>query len=98
MSIESPGDQVERSQAVPGATSAIVSDEPDVAEEAQKTGGWSLRDLLPGGLGRLPVFIGLVLIAIGFQIPTNGAFLSSDNLANLAEQGVSVPVVCLGVA
>jgi D-xylose transport system permease protein len=98
MSIESPGDQEERSQAVPGATSAVVSDEPEVPEEAQKAGGWSLRDLVRGDLGQLPVFIGLVLIAIGFQIRTNGAFLSSENLTNLADQVVSVPVLGLGIA
>jgi D-xylose transport system permease protein len=69
-----------------------------VPEEAQKAGGWSLRDLVRGDLGQLPVFIGLVLIAIGFQIRTNGAFLSSENLTNLADQVVSVPVLGLGIA
>src|SRR5260221_13925890 len=98
MNIESPGDQEERSQAVAGATAAIVSDEPEVPEEAQKTGGWSLRDLVRGDLGQLPVFIGLVVIASGFEIWTGGTFLSSENLTNLADQGVSVPVLGLGIA
>src|SRR5258708_29361248 len=98
MSIESPGDQEERSQAVQGGTAAIVADEPEVPEEAQKAGGWSLRNLVRGDLGQLPVFIGLILIAIGFEIWTNGTFLSSENLTNLADQVVSVPVLGLGIA
>ena len=49
-----------------------------------------------GDLGALPVVIGLVLIAIVFQI-LNPLFLSSPNLVNLTLEASSVGVISLGV-
>ncbi len=93
MSIETPGDREERSEAAPGATAAVVADVP---EEAQHAGGWSLRDLVRGDLGQLPVFIGLILVAIIFQIASGGFFFLPENLSGLADQAVAYAVV--GVA
>lgn len=93
MSIESPGDQEERSQATPGATAAVVATEPAESASAK---GWSPRELLRGDLGQLPVFIGLIFIAIYFQIAAQGYFLQSQNLWFLADQITAVPI--LGIA
>ncbi len=49
-----------------------------------------------GDLGALPVIIGLVLIAIVFQV-LNPLFLSSTNLVNLTLEASSVGVISLGV-
>ena len=49
-----------------------------------------------GELGALPVVIGLVLIAIVFQV-LNPLFLSSTNLVNLTLEASSVGVISLGV-
>lgn len=90
MSIETPGDQEERSETVPGATAAVVADVP---EEEQHAGGWSLRDLVRGDLGQWPVFIGLVIIAIYFEIASGGFFLFPENLAGLADQIVAIAII-----
>ena len=91
MSIETPGDQEERSSAAPGATAAVVADVP---EQEEHKGGWSLRDLVRGDLGQWPVFVGLVLIAVYFQI-ANGCFFIQRNLAGLADQVVSIAVIAV---
>jgi len=49
-----------------------------------------------GDLGALPVIIGLVLIAIVFQV-LNPLFLSSPNLVNLTLEASSVGVISLGI-
>ena len=92
MSIETHGDQEERSSAAPGATAAVVADVP---EQEEHKGGWSIRDFLRGDLGQWPVFIGLVIIAIYFQIASGGFFLLSENLAGLADQIVSIAVIAV---
>jgi D-xylose transport system permease protein len=92
MSIETPGDQEERSATVPGATAAVVADVP---EEAQRTGGWSPRDLLRGDLGQWPVFIGLAIIAIYFQSASGGFFFLPENLSALADQVVAYATVAV---
>lgn len=91
MSIETPGEQEERSRAVPGATSAVIAEMP-VGEAAR---AWSPRELLRGDLGQLPVFIGLVIIAIIFQIASGGNFLLPENLSGLADQAVSMTVLAV---
>jgi D-xylose transport system permease protein len=92
MSIETSGDREERSEAVAGATAAVVAEVP---AEAQHAGGWSPRDLLRGDLGQLPVAIGLVLIALFFQV-RSGFFLNFENLSGLADQVVSTTVLGVG--
>jgi D-xylose transport system permease protein len=92
MSIETSGDREERSEVVPGATAAVVAEVP---AEAQRTGGWLPRELLRRDLGQLPVFIGLVVIALLFQFRSNGFFFYPENLAGLADQVVSTTVLAV---
>lgn len=49
-----------------------------------------------GDLGLIPVVVGLILIAVGFQL-ANENFLSSRNLSNLILQTATVAVLTLGV-
>ena len=93
MSIESPGDAEERSEVKPGATAAVVSDEIAATGEEAAQGGsfkWLRRDW-----GQLPVFIGLVVIAIYFQVASGGFFLIPENLSALADQIVSMAVLAV---
>lgn len=91
MSIESPGDQEERSAAVPGATAAVAAEPTETAPAS----GWSLRELLGGDLGQLPVFVGLILIGAYFQFASGGFFLVPENLSALADQIVSITVLAV---
>src|SRR5262249_2103764 len=91
MSIQSAGEQEERSTTMPGATAVVIGEEPAPA----RRGPFSLRDLLPRELGQIPVFVGLVAIAIYFQIAGNGFFLSPQNLGNLALQIVTIGILAV---
>jgi D-xylose transport system permease protein len=93
MSIETPGNAEERTGAKPGATAAVVSDEVSAIGESAAPGGrfgWLRRDW-----GQAPVFIGLVVIAIYFQIASGGFFLIPENLRGLADQVVSMAVLAV---
>jgi D-xylose transport system permease protein len=92
MSIQSAGDQEERAPATSGATAAVAAEEPTTAER----GRFSLRELLRRDPGQLPVFIGLIIIAIYFQIAGKGFFLQPQNLSNLALQMVTTSVLSVG--
>src|SRR5262249_1014657 len=91
MSIQSAGEQEERSTTMPGATAVAIGEELAPA----RRGPFSLRDLLPSELGQIPVFIGLVAIAIYFQIAGKGFFLSAQNLGNLALQIVTISILAV---
>jgi D-xylose transport system permease protein len=56
----------------------------------------SLRSIRDGDLGFLPVVIGLVIIAVIFQV-LNPVFLSSVNLVNLTLDAAAVGVIALGI-
>ena len=56
----------------------------------------SVRSVRDGDLGFLPVVIGLVIIAVIFQI-LNPVFLSSVNLVNLTLDSAAVGVISLGI-
>ena len=56
----------------------------------------SVRNIRDGDLGFLPVVIGLVIIAVIFQI-LNPVFLSSVNLVNLTLDSAAVGVISLGI-
>lgn len=92
MTIETHGDPEERSKTVPGATTVTPS---EVAEEKLPPTRWSPRDLLRGDLGQFPVFIGLIVIGIIFQIASGGFFLLPQNMSSLADQVVSVTVLAV---
>lgn len=92
MSIETSGDQEERSSGAPGATAAVVAEVP---VEVRPAGKWSPGVLLRGELGQIPVFIGLIVIAIIFQIASGGNFLTPQNVSFLADQVVSIIVLAV---
>jgi len=54
------------------------------------------RRLSQGDLGSLPVVLGLVIVAVYFQV-RNHHFLSSGNLTNLVLQMISTGVIAVGV-
>lgn len=92
MTTETPGEQEERAAGVPGATAAVVA---ETSEAASVAGQWSWRELIRGDLGQIPVFIGLIVIAIIFQVASGGFFLAPQNLSNLADQVVSIIVLAV---
>jgi D-xylose transport system permease protein len=55
-----------------------------------------LRDIRSGELGSLPIIVGLVLIAIVFQIQ-NSQFLTAGNFVNLIVQAAPYAVIGMGV-
>ena len=62
-------------------------------------GGWFAtlrRRVKAGELGSMPVVIGLVVIWIVFQL-LDSAFLSSENLSNLATQMAATGTIALGI-
>ncbi|HEX9068505.1 MAG TPA: hypothetical protein VF807_07020, partial [Ktedonobacterales bacterium] len=54
------------------------------------------RRFTRGELGQIPVVIGLVLIAIYFQVAGNSLFLSPRNLTFLIQQVITVGTIGLG--
>jgi D-xylose transport system permease protein len=81
----------------PDAVSAESSLAPGAPTSAD-TGGLitRVRGLIGNDLGQLPVFIGLILIAIYFQIAGGGFFLTPQNLTNLVQQIITIGIVALG--
>ncbi len=81
----------------PDAVSAESSLAPGATTSAD-TGGLisRVRRLIGNDLGQLPVFIGLILIAIYFQIAGGGFFLTPQNLTNLVQQIITIGIVALG--
>jgi D-xylose transport system permease protein len=90
-------------------TNTTGSSEPDaISTESSTTSGAAaaptgagglisrLRGLLGNDLGQIPVFIGLILIAIYFQIAGGGFFLTPQNLTNLVQQIITIGIVALG--
>lgn len=90
MSSELRGASEEAESGVPGATAAVA--EP-VAASAERRGGFRPSQLFRGDLGQIPVFIGLVVIAIYFQFAGGGFFLTPQNLGNLALQMVTTTIL-----
>jgi len=82
----------------PDAIAAGTSSPPGAAKASTNAGGLisRARGLLGNDLGQIPVFIGLILIAIYFQIAGGGFFLTPQNLTNLVQQIITIGVVSLG--
>ncbi len=53
----------------------------------------TVRSFLRGDLGFFPVLITLALIAIYFQVATDGVFLQARNLSNLTQQIVTIGIL-----
>jgi D-xylose transport system permease protein len=56
---------------------------------------FSLRSLMQGDLGFIPVIITLALITIYFQLTTSGVFLQARNLSNLTQQIVAISILSI---
>jgi D-xylose transport system permease protein len=54
---------------------------------------FSLRSLMRGDLGFIPVLLTLALITIYFQVTTSGVFLQARNLSNLTQQIVVISIL-----
>ena len=54
---------------------------------------FSLRSLMQGDLGFIPVIITLALITVYFQLTTSGIFLQARNLSNLTQQIVAIGIL-----
>ncbi len=79
---------------------AIPAESPsasDAATGSASAGGLisRVRGLIGNDLGQIPVFIGLVFIAIYFQIAGGGFFLTPQNLTNLVQQIITIAIVAL---
>jgi len=81
----------------PDAISAESSSATDAATGSASAGGLisRVRGLVGNDLGQIPVFIGLVFIAIYFQIAGGGFFLTPQNLTNLVQQIITIAIVAL---
>lgn len=75
--------------------------EPNVTRSAdapiapQPAAKFSLRSLMQGDLGFIPVILTLALITIYFQITTSGVFLQARNLSNLTQQIVTIAILSI---
>lgn len=54
---------------------------------------FSLRSLMRGDLGFIPVVLTLAIITLYFYITTNGIFLQARNLSNLTQQIVVISIL-----
>ncbi len=75
---------VDLTAAAPGSAAAEVPPELLAQSLGQYLRAW-LQRIRSGDSGVLPVLLGIVVVAIAFQI-ANGKFLSPQNLVNLFEQ------------
>ncbi|MGG6295324.1 sugar ABC transporter permease [Leptolyngbya sp. AN02str] len=57
---------------------------------------FSVRSLMRGDMGFIPVLLTLALITIYFQVTTSGVFLQARNLTNLTQQIVVISILSVG--
>ncbi|MFC5724353.1 sugar ABC transporter permease [Streptomyces gamaensis] len=90
---EAPRDEV------PVAPAAVTAVDPRLlVREKGLAGYWSesVRRLRSGELGSLPVVVGLVVIALVFQL-RDAAFLGAENLSNLFVTAAGTGLIAVGV-
>ncbi|MBF2047979.1 inner-membrane translocator [Leptolyngbya sp. NK1-12] len=73
-------------------SSALVQQSPAAASQRAR---FSLRSLMQGDLGFIPVLLTLALITIYFQLTTSGVFLQARNLSNLTQQIVAIGILSI---
>ncbi|MFE9777887.1 sugar ABC transporter permease [Streptomyces sp. NPDC005775] len=96
-------DKIEKSATVPAQAEPSAAPIPAVdprlliREEGFK-GYWSefTRKVRGGELGSLPVFVGLIVIAIVFQLQNNN-FLSASSVANIAVYSSGLGIMAVGI-
>lgn len=69
----------------------VVHQPPEPTPPQRAT--FSLRSLMQGDLGFIPVVLTLALITIYFQLTTSGVFLQARNLSNLTQQIVVISIL-----
>ncbi|NJR66766.1 MAG: hypothetical protein HC772_17985 [Leptolyngbyaceae cyanobacterium CRU_2_3] len=90
----SPGSSGPGSSAPSSSESSLVQQPiPEVSSPPQIR--FSLRSLIQGDLGFIPVIITLALITIYFQLTTSGIFLQARNLSNLTQQIVAISILSI---
>ncbi|MEL3948699.1 MULTISPECIES: sugar ABC transporter permease [Streptomyces] len=84
--------------AEPSATPAAAVDPRLLVREQGFAGYWSefVRKIRGGELGSLPVVVGLIVIALVFQLQ-NDKFLSASSLANIAVFTSGVGIMSVGI-
>ncbi|GGS15703.1 ABC transporter permease [Streptomyces aureoverticillatus] len=84
--------------AEPSATPAAVVDPRLLVREQGFAGYWTefVRKVRGGELGSLPVVVGLIVIALVFQLQ-NDKFLSASSLANIAVFTSGVGIMSVGI-
>src|SRR3954449_5145770 len=82
------------------ATGAPVS-QFDIQEDAGGGLGQAAREYIErvrgGDLGSLPAVLGAVVLVIVFGISQGDVFLSTNNFANLINQGAAITVLAMGL-
>src|SRR3954449_7216991 len=82
------------------ATGAPVS-QFDIQEDAGGGLGQAAREYIErvrgGDLGSLPAVLGAVVLVIVFGISQGDTFLSTNNFANLLNQGAAITVLAMGL-
>jgi D-xylose transport system permease protein len=66
---------------------------PEAPIAPQPAAKFTLRSLIQGDLGFIPVILTLALITIYFQLTTSGVFLQARNLSNLTQQIVAIGIL-----
>ncbi|MBD2081188.1 inner-membrane translocator [Leptolyngbya sp. FACHB-17] len=72
--------------------SSVNAEMSDPQSNLQRS-SFSLRSLMRGDLGFLPVVFTLALITLYFQVTTGGVFLQARNLTNLTQQIVVISIL-----
>lgn len=87
-----------QSATVPAQATAPAVDPRLLIREEGFKGYWSefLRKVRGGELGSLPVFVGLIVIAIVFQFQ-NSNFLSASSVANIAVYSSGLGIMAVGI-
>jgi D-xylose transport system permease protein len=68
---------------------------PEPAAPSPPRAKFSLRSLIQGDLGFIPVLLTLALITIYFQFTTSGVFLAARNISNLTQQIVAIGILSI---
>ncbi|NEQ27365.1 MAG: sugar ABC transporter permease, partial [Microcoleus sp. SIO2G3] len=71
----------------------LVPQPVDGTAQPQPREKFSLRSLMRGDLGFIPVLLTLAVITLYFQLTTSGIFLQARNLTNLTQQIVTISIL-----
>jgi D-xylose transport system permease protein len=78
---------------------SAATQSPPEKRQNERVGDYARRwwdDVRSGELGSLPIIIGLILIAIVFQLQ-NSQFLTAGNFVNLIVQSAAITIIAMGI-